>query len=219
MQEHTLSKKHFDRIILGREEEVNKKHYATVENLKDHVEMSCGSLLFLILECANIYQYENNNLVTNNEIIYEAAKHIGVTHGLSNALRLSVPKASSTGKVIIPQDLCDKYGINSPRYLLSALGMGDEECKSHLRSAVSDIVDIARNHLNEARLLRHEITSHPRGDTALSTFLPSLASETFLNRLEQHTFDLTDRQLRNVGMKEHISCATRMVAASYQKTF
>ena len=214
MQHHTLSKEHFDRILLGREIDVNTQQYDTVKNLKDHVEMSCGSLLYLILECANI---ERNN--EENKVIYEAARHIGITHGLSNSLRLSVPKASSTGKVIVPQELCNKYGIKSPRYLLSALGMGDDECKRHLQSAIKHIVEIGRFHLNEARKLRNEIKLNGNGESAISAFLPALASETFLNRLEQHSFDLTDRQLRNVAMWEHINCASKLITQSYRKGF
>lgn len=214
MQQHTLSKEHFDKILLGRKVDVDTKQYQSIETLKDHVEMSCGSLLYLVLECANIYQNDGRN-----EVIYKAAKHIGITHGLSNALRLSVPKASSTGKIIIPKDLCDKYNVKSPRYLLSALGMGDEECKRQLQNGVRDIVASSREHLNSARILRDEILAHTEGDRALSTFLPALAAETFMNRLEQHQFDLTNRQLRSVGLVEHASCSYRMLTASYNRNF
>mmetsp|Transcript_5178 Transcript_5178/g.6682 ORF Transcript_5178/g.6682 Transcript_5178/m.6682 type:complete len:374 (-) Transcript_5178:26-1147(-) len=214
MQQHTLSKKHFDRILLGREIDVASKQYTTVESLKDHVTMSCGSLLHLILECANIYQND-----VKNDIIFEVATHVGITHGLSNALRLSVPKASSTGKVIIPQELCDKYGIKSPRYLLSALGMGDEECRNHLKSAVRDIVEIARQHLSTSRALHKDVLYHVHGQKAISTFLPALSSETFLNRLEEHHFDLTDRKLRQVGFGEHFSCSWKMITSSLNKSF
>ena len=216
MQHHTLSKEHFDRILLGREIDVNTKHYATVQSLKEHVEMSCGSLLYLVLECANIYQNISDN---DNEVIYKAAKHIGITHGLSNALRLSVPKASSTGKVIVPQELCDKFDIKSPRYLLSALGMGDEECRRHLQSAVKDIVDVTRDELTKARMLRDDVYTNKQGKDALSAFLPALASETFLDRLEKHHYDLTDRQLRNVGFREHLSCSKKILEGSFKKKF
>ncbi len=214
MEKHSLSKHHFERILLGRQIDVDMKHYPTLDSLVDHVEMSCGSLLYLVLECANIYQSD-----LENEAIFKAAKHIGITHGLSNALRLSIPKASSTGKVIIPQDLCEKYNIKSPRYLLSALGMGDEECRRELQRAVEDIVALSRDHLNSARMIRDEILLHPRGGDALSTFIPALASETFMKRLERHHFDLTDRQLRSVGIVEHLACTQRMLSASFRKTY
>jgi NADH dehydrogenase [ubiquinone] 1 alpha subcomplex assembly factor 6 len=214
MEKHTLSKQHFDRILLARQMDVDMKQYPTLDDLVDHVEMSCGSLLYLVLECANIHQKD-----LENEDIYKAAKHIGITHGLSNALRLSIPKASSTGKVIIPQDLCDKYKIKSPRYLLSALGMGDEECRQNLQKAVGDIVDLSRDHLSSARMIRDKILAHPRSGDALSAFLPALASETFMKRLERHHFDLTDRQLRSVGIVEHLACTQRIMLASFRKIY
>ena len=185
-----------------------------MSSLEDHVDMSCGSLLQLVLECGGI-----RDNCPENEVIFEAAREVGIAHGLTNALRTSVPTASATGKVIIPQELCEKHGIKSPRYLLSALGMGDEECRRHLQSAVQDIVEIARGHLQSAREKREDISNHPFGDMALSAFLPALASETFLDRLESHQFDLTDRSLRKVGRIEHIQCAQRLMLASWNKSF
>jgi phytoene/squalene synthetase len=213
VEKHSLSRKHFDQIILGREKDVDMKQYPTVKSLEDHGEMSCGSLFKLVLECGGIHQSDSNS------IIFDAAREVGITHGLANALRTSVPTASATGKVIVPLELCEKYGVRSPRYLLNALGMGDEECKRHLQSAVEDIVTVARHHLVKAREKKDELASHPMGAIAASVFLPALASETFLNRLEKHGFDLQDRTLRSVGKIEHMQCAGKLVAASLQKTF
>jgi len=213
IQKHTLSRKHFDNILAGRELDLHRKQYPTVSSLTDHANMSCGSLFHLILECSNIGQSDEDG------VIYKTAQDLGIAHGLANALRTSVPVASATGKIIIPQDLCDKYGIRSPRYLLSALGMGDEECRKHLQSAVKDIAFVARDHLEKARLRRDDILSHPDGETAVSVFLPGLASESFLNRLEIHQYDLTDRNLRSVGFVEHLMCASRIFGATLKKTY
>lgn len=214
LKNHSLSRHHFDKIIEGREMDVDMKQYPTLSSLEKHVDMSCGSLLRLVLECGGIH--EN---CTENEIIFEAAREVGIAHGLTNALRTSVPTASATGKVIIPEELCTKHDIKSPRYLLSALGMGDEECKRHMQDAVKDIVQVARQHLEQARKKNEEISKHPLGNIARSAFLPALASETFLDRLENHHFDLTNRSLRNVGKIEHMQCAQRLLLASWNKTF
>lgn len=213
IQKHNLSRKHFDNILTGRELDIDRKQYPTLSSLTDHANMSCGSLFHLILECSNINQNDESDL------IYRTAKDIGIAHGLANALRTSVPVASITGKIIIPQDLCIKYGVRSPRYLLSALGMGDEECRKHLQSAVEDISLIARDHLKKARARRDDILACPDGNAAVSVFLPGLASETFLNRLEIHQYDLTDRNLRNVGFIEHSMCVQRILSASYRNTY
>ena len=208
-----LSKTHFDEILRGREIDVDMKQYPTVKSLEEHCEMSCGSLLKLVLECSGIHND------STNEIIYDTAREIAIAHGLTNALRLSIPTASSTGKVIVPQELCEQYDIQSPRYLLSALGMGDKECRKNLQLAVCSIVSIARHRLEKARLQKNALESHPMGELAMSTFLPSVASETFLNRLEKHNFDLTDRTLRSVGFSEHLQCGMGLIRASIKKTY
>lgn len=211
VREHNLSQRYFDNILFGREKDVDMKQYPTVKSLEDHALLSCGSLLNLVLECMGIYEGEDHD---ENSIVFETAKHIGLTHGLANALRLSVPTAAATGKVIVPQELCDKYSIKSARYLLSALSMGDTSCKIHLQSAVRDIAMIARKHLGIARDMSPSLQGHKKGSLAATAFLPALASETFLDRLEDHNFDLTDRSLRSIGFIEHSKCAIRLVLGS-----
>lgn len=215
VQKHGLSPDYLYGIIEGREIDVNTKNYASLSSLENHVELSCVNLLNLVLEAGGIRSHDSDE----NKIIFLASKHVGIAHGLTNALRLSVPTASSTGKVIIPQDLCEKHEIKSPRYLLSALGMGDEECKLHLQNAVSDIVDVARQHLIEARKMRNDIVNCDKGSYAVRAFLPAITSETFLDRLEEHKFDLTDRSLRNVGSLEHMKCIRRLVSASIRNEY
>jgi phytoene/squalene synthetase len=212
MKSHELSRKFLDRIIEARERDINVKQYATMQSLVEHTELSCGSLLHLALQSAGVDQSDSEH------VIYKAACEIGRAHGLTNALRTSIPVASF-GKIIIPADLCTKYGVKSPRYLLSALGQGDEECRGHLKSAVRDIASTARTHLNNARILRDSVSSSTHGDRALSALIAGVASETFLNRLENHDFDLTDKNLRQVGIVEHAICAGRILLASKNKTY
>jgi len=53
----------------------------------------------------------------------------------------------------------------------------------------------------------------------VSAFLSALSAETFLNRLEVHQHDLTDRNLRSVGFVEHAMCAGRIIKASKTKNY
>lgn len=156
-------------------------------------------------------------------LAHRVAKLLGKAHGLTNALRTSIPVMSTTGKLIIPQDLCERYGVKSPRYLLSALGQGDEECKQALRNAVRDISHRALEHLQQARELRGELlelTKDPKDQHhIMGIFLPGLASETFLQRLEAHNYDLTDRNLRNVNWSERAKCSLRMIQAAYTNQY
>jgi hypothetical protein len=109
-----------------------------------------------VLESGGIFQKDH-------PVAHRAAKLVGACHGLTNALRTSIPVISTTGKLVIPQDLCKKYNVKSPRYLLSALGQGDEECIQSLRMAVQEIANLAQDRLKEARSLREEVlaTSSP----------------------------------------------------------
>jgi phytoene/squalene synthetase len=209
IHKHNLSKCHFDDILTGRRRDLDLKQYPTLDSLIEHVVLSCGSLSELVLESGDVTFPK----------AFEAAKLVGVCHGLTNALRTSIPVISTTGKLIVPQDLCEKYGVKSPRYLLSALGLGDEECRAAFYNAVRDIADVARSNLEEARGLRKELLADKDGSKAVAVLIPGLASETFLNRLEKAGYDLTDRNLRNVGFVEHAMCASRMISAYYQKRY
>jgi len=212
VKKHDLSRKHFDMILSGRERDVDMKQYPTLESLKEHSVMFCGSLLHLVLECIGVKE--------DNEVIMKAAEHAAICHGLTNSLRLSIPTVSSTGKVIIPRDLCEKYGIKSPRYLLSALGMGDEECKQNMQHAVEEISFVARSHLASARNLRDDIlASSSIGSDAVSAFLPLIPSEVFLDKLSAHHHDLTNRSLRSVSLVEHARCSARLVSAYANKQY
>jgi len=197
-------------ILESRALDMKVKQYATVQDIIDHSQHSCGSLMNLVMECAGIIE---------NPLATRAANLIGVCHGMTNALRTSIPIASRTGKIIIPEDLCLKYGVRSPRFLLSALGQGDEKCKEALNKAVRDLSEIARENLYKARLMREQILLHKRGNEAMVVFLPGVASETFLNRLQGKNYDLTDVELRNISFLEKGICTARMITAWITKTY
>lgn len=210
-EEAQFTKCHFDDIILGRSRDLDLKQYPDMQSLKDHAVLSCGSLSQLVLESQGLFQKDH-------ALAHQAAKHVGTCHGLTNALRTSIPVISTTGKLIIPQDLCVKYDVKSPRYLLSALGQGDAKCEQALQNAVRDICEVAKEHLQTARSQREDIIAQS-GNEAVSVLIPGLASETFLNRLAQFNYDLTNRDLRHVNALEHGKCAGQMIVASYQHKY
>jgi len=223
----------FTNIVHARRKDLDVKQYETVEELVKHAELSCGSLLKLVAdsnprvleavpgggddENGNDSSRQRQQLRPNG---YEAARLVGICHGLTNALRTSIPVVSLTGKLIIPAELTTKYGVRSPRYLLSALGQGDAECVAAMERAVEDIAELARDHLRRGRQLRDAVLAEPGGAGTAAALLPGVASETFLNRL-QHTshYQLTDRNLRNVGAVEHVVCAGRMISSYYRKQY
>jgi len=220
LEQQPLTRCHFDDILKGRLRDLDMKQYPDLAALEEHAEWSCGSLMQLLLESDGYFE------TTNAPVAHRVAKLLGKAHGLTNALRTSIPVMSTTGKLIIPQELCQRYGVKSPRYLLSALGQGDEECKQALRNAVRDISHRALEHLQQARDLRDELlvsskatTTNTKDPRIMGIFLPGLASETFLQRLEAHNYDLTDRNLRNVNWSERAKCSLRMIQAAYTNQY
>lgn len=202
----------FDTILQGRRKDLDVTQYDTMGDLVDHAEESCANIHRLVLQSGHVDE-------ARNPYVYEAAREVGIAHGLTNALRTSIPVVSTTGKLIVPAELTQKHGIRSPRYLLSALGQGDAKCVAALQSAVQEIVGTARTHLAQARGMRSLIQQEPDHRLALPVLLPALASDAFLDRLEAKQFQLTDRELRNVGWMEQAWCGARMIQASYQQTY
>jgi phytoene/squalene synthetase len=214
-----LSQCHFTDILKGRMEDLEIRQYETLNQLEQHSTWSCGSLSQLVLESDGIFELDY-------PLPHEAAKLVGKAHGLTNALRLSIPIVSTTGKLVIPQDLCQKYGVTSPRYLLSALGQGDEKCIQAMQHTVQEIVSRARLYIEQARQLRDDILALDANDGATDAgkhtvvvLLPTLTAETFLKRLESCEYDLTNRGLRNVTVMEHLQCASNLLTAKWQQKY
>lgn len=206
------TQKHFESVLLGRLNDLDVTQYSTVNDLIQRVGQPCGSLTQLLLESGQLYE-------STNPKAHDAARVAGVGHGLSNALRQSVAVLSTAGKLIVPADLTLKYNVRSPRYLLSALSCGDEACEYALQQCVRDIVQIATEHIQQARALRSDILQEPNGRIAASCLLSTLPAELFLHRLEKFQFKLTDRNLRSVGILEQLQGAAYIVSAYTQSKY
>ena len=207
------TKEHFERVLNGRLKDLDVRQYETIQDLIHHADLSCGSLMKLLLESHNIHP-------TTHPQAYRAATLVGISHGLGNALRQSVAVLSTAGKLIIPAELTTKYHVKSPRYLLSALGMGDEQCERALQSCVQEIVQQAQQHLNDARALHDEIRKEPNGEMTVRCLLLSTAStELFLHRLQQHQYKLTDRNLRYTSVLDQSIGAMKVLSSYYQAKY
>ncbi|GKY97798.1 hypothetical protein MPSEU_000737900 [Mayamaea pseudoterrestris] len=213
-QEYNLpwEKERFNTLLQSRRDDLTVMQYESLEDLHKHAEQSCANLLSLVLESGKLTEL-------TNPIAHQAARLVGLTHGLTIALRTSIPVMSITGRIIVPADLCRNYGVKSPRYLLSALGQGDEECVAALQKAVRDIALSAQKHLDDARALQSSIRAEPNGDYAVATLLPGLVSETFLQRLERAKYQLTNRDLRNIGVVEHSKCSMKLISAYWSRNY
>lgn len=202
----------FDTILKGRRKDLHVKQYETLQDLLQHAEQSCGHLNRLVLQSGRVDE-------TQNPAAYQAARWTGIGHGLTNALRTSIPVISTTGKLVVPTELTMRHGVKSPRYLLSALAQGDDACVQALQRAVQDIAEEARSHLAQARALRPSILAEPQHATALPVLLTAISAQAFLDRLEAAQYQLTNRELRNVGWVEKTLCAGKIILAYHQQTY
>lgn len=193
----------FDDVIQGRLNDLGVTQYERMDDLIAQAGLSCGSLTRLVLESHGFGADHPS---------HKAAALVSVCHGLTQQLRNSIPVLSVTGRLVVPAELTQKYGIKSPRYLLSALAMGDEACQQALQNAIKDIHDTALDHLERARVLDCKEAS----GVLLSA---TIASETWLERLARHEYQLTSRRLRQVGLKERALCAWRVLSAYAQSKY
>lgn len=208
------TKCHFDDLIEGRRNDLHTTQYQSLEQLIKHAEKTCGSVAQLVLE-------GGNSTTENAPAAHQAAKRAGIAHGLAMQLRQSIPILSTQGRLVIPAELTSRHGVRSPRYLLSALGLGDETCRRALEGAVKDVAEAAYQHLHEARALRPDILAEsPRGSQAVPVLLThTMATQAFLDRLRDHHYQLTDRNLRSIGLLEQAALAARVAAAYYQNRY
>jgi phytoene/squalene synthetase len=207
------TQEYFDHVLNGRFKDLDVRQYESMQDLIHHADQSCGSLTKLVLQSSNIDETTHPNA-------YRAATLVGISHGLCNALRQSVAVLSTAGKLIIPADLTTKYHVKSPRYLLSALGMGDEQCEQALQFCVQDIVQSAQDHLDEARTLREAILKESNGTITIQCLLLSTVStELFLQRLQLYKYKLTDRNLRYTNLIDQSIGAAKILSSNYQSKF
>ena len=213
-QQLQWTKCHFDDLIQGRRNDLHTTQYNSLDQLTQHAEQTCGSVTQLLLESGGL-------TMEQNPVAHQAARFVGRAHGLTMQLRQSIPILSTQGRLTIPADLTAKHGVRSPRYLLSALGLGDETCRQALAYAVQDVAEAAFHNLHQARALRDEVLREPHGTTAVAVLLTghTMPSQAFLERLRNHQYQLTDRNLRSVGIQEQVAIVTRIIAAYYQNMY
>ena len=85
---------HLNNVLQGRRNDLTTTQYSTLQQLEDHAALSCGSLSQLVLESGNMTEERNPQA-------HQAARLVGIGHGLTNALRTSIPVISATGKLIV----------------------------------------------------------------------------------------------------------------------
>lgn len=161
------------RLITARQRPINMM-FTTVEELEQHAELSTSSIYYLLLKIAGM---EDLN-------VDHAASHLGKAQGITNSLRTlgAVTVRQSRGLSAIPpipQEILLKHGCSYEKVLRQR---PDDIA---VQNCIFDVASVAKLHLNKARNLSNKVTS-----SAKNVFLPALAVDRFLQRLQLANFQL-----------------------------
>lgn len=175
---YNLPKLYFQRLITARERSSNLM-FSTVEELEQYSEISTSSIYYLLLKISGVEDLH----------VDHAASHLGKAQGISNCLRtLGAVTARQTRGLSalppIPQEILLKHGCSYEKVL-----------RQHpddiaVQNCVFDVASVAKIHLEKARSMNNKVPSNAR-----SVFLPALAVDRFLTRLQLANFQLYSNQL------------------------
>ncbi|XP_031633999.1 NADH dehydrogenase (ubiquinone) complex I, assembly factor 6 homolog [Contarinia nasturtii] len=182
--EYKLPKLYFQRLITARQRSANMM-FSTVEELEQHTEISTSSIYYLLLKIAGV---EDLN-------VDHAASHLGKAQGIANSLRAlgAATVRQSRGLSVlppIPQEILLKHGCSYEKVLRQR----PEDIA--VQNCVFDVAGTAKVHLDKARSLSSKIPS-----VAKNIFLPAVAVDRFLTRLQLANFQLySDRLAKRDGL-------------------
>lgn len=153
--------------------------FMTVEEFEQHAEISTSSIYYLLLKMAGV---EDLN-------VDHAASHLGKAQGISNSLRAlgAVTVKQTRGLSVlppIPQEILIKHGCSYEKVLRQR---PDDVA---VQNCVFDVASVAKIHLEKARNLSNKVPSAGK-----NIFLPALAVDRFLTRLQHANFQLYSNQL------------------------
>lgn len=158
---------HFDGMIDTRERDLTDEPPATLAALEDYAEGTAATLLYLVLEVLGVTE----------PAAHAAAREVGIGYALAGLLR-ALPFHARSGRCYIPAELAARVGLDPADYSSLRDSAG-------LRTACSEIADVAAGHLQAARRYRRDI---PR--RAHAAMLGAIVAERFLARLKRAGFNL-----------------------------
>jgi NADH dehydrogenase [ubiquinone] 1 alpha subcomplex assembly factor 6 len=167
-----LTRAHFDRLVDGREKDLDEAPFASLADLEDYAEATSARLLYLALE----------SLGTRDPAAKKAGFHAGIAYALAGLLR-AMPLQARAGRLIIPADIAERSELNATDYR----GLRSTPA---LRAATAAIAGAAIGHLASARAHRRSIAR-----SALPALLPAIIAERSLVRLKRAGYDAFDPAL------------------------
>jgi phytoene synthase len=179
-----LSRRHFDRIIQGRERDLVGGAPPSLESLVDYAEATSSALSALALEV----------LECDGEAEQQAARDAGIAWALVGLLR-AVPFHARARRVYLPSDLNRLAGLDVFRLFDKGLTDG-------VQQVVSQVADQAAVHLRAARQRRSNVTRR-----ALPVLLTATLADGYLCRLRKAAFNPFDRRAQTRAPSQLVQVA------------
>ncbi|XP_076331270.1 NADH dehydrogenase (ubiquinone) complex I, assembly factor 6 homolog sicily [Tachypleus tridentatus] len=173
LKRQKLSKLWFQRMLDSRECLLSETGHQTIEELEDYAERSVSSVYYLILQSMGITDLQCDH----------AASHLGKCQGITNLLR-GVPFNASRGRVYLPTDVLIKHKVSQEEIL-----QGSQE--KSVTDVVYEIASLAHQHLETARSFKKDVPPAAR-----VVFLPAVACESYLRKIQEVKFCVYDPQLQ-----------------------
>ena len=166
VRRHDLPRAGFERLIDGREFDLDGAPPEDLDRLEAYSEDTSASLFLLTLGVLGV----------RHDTSRDAAHHLGIAWALTGLLR-AVPFHARCKRCYLPRDLTEAEGLD-PNDLFELRG------SPALARVVETVAGRAAEHLAEARALRREVAP-----AALPALLPAALASHYLDRLATAGFD------------------------------
>ncbi|XP_075992449.1 NADH dehydrogenase (ubiquinone) complex I, assembly factor 6 homolog sicily isoform X2 [Anticarsia gemmatalis] len=166
-----LQKRQLEKLITSRSNLLKTKHFRSLEDIEKYADDSVSTIYHLILNVAGVANVHADHV----------ASHLGKAQGIANILR-SVHVSSLHKMVSLPMDILMKYQISQENVLRGT----DSE---NMRNVAFEVASRANSHLQKAKSI-----DVPK--SAKQIFLPAVAVEQYLTKLQKCNFDVFDKSLQ-----------------------
>lgn len=170
---------HFFKLLDTKRYDLDHNSFDTTERLIDYSINSSLPLSLLLLEVFNIDTEEETELV----------KNLSISWALTGIIR-SIIKSSSVGRVLIPQELLEKYNMSSKDILKGSK-------KHNLSEVIHEMVCIIEGYINKCVTIIDRLPKQ-----ALPLSLQFIIVRDYLRTIEKAKFNLYDNKV--ILMKPNI---------------
>ena len=176
VRRHRLSRHPFEQLLEAREIDLDDEAPADMAALLSYAEATSATLVVLSLEI----------LDARDEVSLNAGHHVGLAWALTGLLR-AIPHHAAARRVYLPATLSGNSCVDFRELF-------EGRCDPGLRTAVAEIAEEARRHIEAARRNGARI---PR--RALPALLPATLAAAYLRNFAKAEFDPFARRIQAPG--------------------